>query len=313
MKKLSVCMLAHNTEKFIDKAVESVLAQKTNFEIELVIAEDKSTDNTKQKALYYKEKYPDLVKLILNQKNLGLSGNYIVALKNCSAEYVAILDSDDYWTDPYKLQKQVDFLEANKDYGVVYSDCDVIDHEGNAVDWQEMYHLREQYSSGYVFFKLLKETAFVPNLTGCFRKELIADALENEDLWFFEDWWLWMRASIKTKFHFMDERTAHYRLHPQNITKTRIENKEKLRAYTKKAYAIYNSNIEYFEKYNKNKLSAEEKELISRRMMMLLNRNYLPLKRKLKLLIIFIKYFPGIKSFTSLLTRKMKSGTPVAA
>ncbi|RTL60788.1 MAG: glycosyltransferase [Sphingobacteriales bacterium] len=305
MKKLSVCMLAHNTEKFIDKAVESVLAQKTNFEIELVIAEDKSTDNTKQKALYYKKKYPGLIKLILNEKNLGLSANYIVALKNCSAEYVAMLDSDDYWTDPYKLQKQVDFLEANKDYGVVYTDFDVIDHEDNAVDWQEIHHLREQYSSGYVFFKLLKETAFVPNLTGCFRKELIADALDNEDLWFFEDWWLWMRASIKTKFHFMNEHTAHYRLHQQNITKTRVENKEKLRAYTKKAYAIYYSNIRYFNAYNRSQVMPEEKKLVLRRVVMLMYRNYLPFQKRMKLLPLFIKYFPGPVYFSRMIYKKI--------
>jgi glycosyltransferase involved in cell wall biosynthesis len=270
MKKLSVCMLAHNTGKFIGKAIESALAQKTNFEFEIVIAEDKSTDNTKQIAEEYKLKYPEQIKLILNKENLGLSGNYIVAFKNCSAEYIAILDSDDYWTDPYKLQKQVDFLEQNRDYGVVYSDCKVINDKGEEIEWTEMKYLREQFSSGFLFFKLLKEAAFIPTLTTCFRKELIAEDIEKEDLWFFEDWWLWMRTAMKSKTYFMGTQTGCYRLHPNNITKTRVENKKKEKQYKKKAYSIFYSNILFFNSYNKQKLQPSEMDLLIKKIMMLL-------------------------------------------
>jgi glycosyltransferase involved in cell wall biosynthesis len=306
MVKASICMLAHNTGRFIEKAIESALAQKTNFKFELVIAEDKSTDNTREIAEKYKLKYPDKIKLILNEKNLGLSGNYIVAFKNCSAEYIAVLDTDDYWCDEYKLQKQVDFLEQNRDYGLVYSDCKVINDAGEETEWDEIKYIREQFSSGNLFFKLLKEAAFIPTLTTCFRKELITDALENEDLWFFEDWWLWMRVALKSKVYYMDEQTACYRLHPNNITKTRVENKKKQRQYKRKAYSIFYSNIFYFHGFNKAKLEPSEREILLRKILMLLYRPQGTLKMKLKLLPLAVKYFTGLGAIPRLLSHKMK-------
>lgn len=111
---VSVFMMAYNHEKFISEAIEGVLMQKTNFDFEIVIGEDFSKDNTRQIILDYQQKYPGKFKLLLHKKNIGAVENQMAVFKACTGKYIALCEGDDYWTDPLKLQKQVDFLEANK-------------------------------------------------------------------------------------------------------------------------------------------------------------------------------------------------------
>jgi len=111
---VSVFMMAYNHEKYISEAIEGVLMQKTNFDFEIVIGEDCSTDNTRQIILDYQQKYPGKFKLLLHDKNIGASANQSAVFNACTGKYIALCEGDDYWTDPYKLQKQVDFFEANK-------------------------------------------------------------------------------------------------------------------------------------------------------------------------------------------------------
>jgi len=129
--KVSVSMITYNHEKFIAQAVESVLMQKANFEYELVIGEDCSTDNTRQILLEYQKKYPDKIRLLLPEKNLGMHKNAINTLQASRGQYIAALEGDDYWTDPLKLQKQVDFLEANPEYSGAFHDIQLLESDGS--------------------------------------------------------------------------------------------------------------------------------------------------------------------------------------
>ena len=113
---LSVLMITYNHEAFIGRSIESVLSQKTDFPFELVIGDDHSTDNTKQIAMKYAEKYPDTIKLLSHSSNLGVIPNFQNTLERCKGRYVAILEGDDRWIDESKLQKQVNFMERNPDY-----------------------------------------------------------------------------------------------------------------------------------------------------------------------------------------------------
>lgn len=124
---VSVIMLAYNHEKYIAKAIESIIMQKVNFRYEIVIAEDCSTDNTRNIVLEYKNKYPDKIKLLLNSHNLGAAKNGYNAHENCLGKYTAILEGDDYWIDENKLQRQIDFLEQNDNYSAVYHNVKIID------------------------------------------------------------------------------------------------------------------------------------------------------------------------------------------
>jgi len=110
---LSVCLITYNHKEYIRQAIDSVLMQKTNFSWELIIADDFSTDGTREIVLEYKEKYPDFIKLILQENNVGAAQNWIDLLMAPKSKYIAYFEGDDYWTDPLKLQKQVDVLERH--------------------------------------------------------------------------------------------------------------------------------------------------------------------------------------------------------
>ena len=107
---LSVCLITYNHNKYIREAIESILMQKVNFTWELIIADDFSTDGTREIVLEYKEKYPDFIKLILQEKNVGATRNWIDLIIAPKSKYIAYFEGDDYWTNPYKLQKQRDFI-----------------------------------------------------------------------------------------------------------------------------------------------------------------------------------------------------------
>lgn len=117
---VSVFMMAFNHENFITQAVEGVLMQKTDFDFDIVIGEDCSTDDTRNKIIALQQKYPGKFKLLLHNKNIGAMANQMAILNECTGKYIALCEGDDYWTDPYKLQKQVDFLEGNEEYSICF-------------------------------------------------------------------------------------------------------------------------------------------------------------------------------------------------
>lgn len=121
MIKVSVCTMTYNQEKYIAQTIESVLMQKTNFKIEMVIAEDYSTDSTRAIVADFVKKYPEIIKPVYQEKNIGAAKNSISCLNACSGEYIAMLEGDDYWIDPLKLQKQVDFLDHHLDYSICFN------------------------------------------------------------------------------------------------------------------------------------------------------------------------------------------------
>jgi len=113
---VSVAIIAYNLEDFIEEAIESVLSQNCTFPFEIVVGEDCSTDKTREILLSYQKKHPDIIRVLEHPKNLGLTPNSIATQNACRGKYIAMLDGDDYWTDPDKLQIQVDFLENNEEY-----------------------------------------------------------------------------------------------------------------------------------------------------------------------------------------------------
>ncbi|MDD4992430.1 MAG: glycosyltransferase [Paludibacter sp.] len=128
---VSVFMMVYNHEKFIEQAIEGVLMQKTNFDFVIVLGEDCSADNSREIILRYTSVHPEKFKLLLNDSNLGAMANQLAILNACKGKYIAFCEGDDYWTDPYKLQKQVDFLEANEEYSICFHRYKILDEESN--------------------------------------------------------------------------------------------------------------------------------------------------------------------------------------
>lgn len=116
---LSVIVITYNQEKYIRKCLESILMQKTNFKYEIVVAEDRSPDNTREILVEYKEKNPDIFNLILRDENIGVNMNSALAIAAAKGKYLAFLEGDDFWLDENKLQMQVDILEKHSEYSAV--------------------------------------------------------------------------------------------------------------------------------------------------------------------------------------------------
>ena len=139
--KVSVAMITYNHERFIAQAIESVLNQKMDFEVELVIGEDCSTDSTRQLVQVYASKYPDVIRALLPEKNLGMQRNFAGVMDACGGDYIAILEGDDYWTDPRKLARQVEFLESDSDCALCFHNAVLLEdesaHSGSAPGFNE--------------------------------------------------------------------------------------------------------------------------------------------------------------------------------
>jgi len=122
--KVVIQMLTYNHERYVEQAIMSVIDQQTDFPYLLLISDDCSTDGTAAICKKMRDVYPDKIRLKLNEKNAGVLKNSADMHRDCmasGADYVAICEGDDYWTNPRKLQEQVDFLERNSDHTIVWT------------------------------------------------------------------------------------------------------------------------------------------------------------------------------------------------
>ncbi len=122
---VSVHVLTYNHIKFFEDTMKGILMQKTNFDFEVIIGDDCSTDGTSELVDLYAAKYPELITVTRPNKNIGPQPNSINIFKLCRGKYIAYIESDDYWIDPLKLQKQVDFMEENDDFAICFTNTRV--------------------------------------------------------------------------------------------------------------------------------------------------------------------------------------------
>lgn len=143
---VSVVFITYNHEKYVRKALLSVLNQETDFPFEVVVGEDCSTDNTRAILMEIKEQYPDKVRLLFREKNLGRPTlNVYQTTMECRGDYIAYLEGDDYWEDMHKLQKQMDFLRANPNYIAVTHTCRMIDETGAQITDEQILSVGDMY------------------------------------------------------------------------------------------------------------------------------------------------------------------------
>jgi glycosyltransferase involved in cell wall biosynthesis len=127
---VSVCMVTYNHERYIAQAVESVLAQRTTFPFEVVVGEDCSTDATRNILQDLARRHPGKVRLQLPQRNLGMMQNFVQVLSGCRGKYVALLDGDDYWTCPRKLELQTAALESHPEWAMCFHPARCVFEDG---------------------------------------------------------------------------------------------------------------------------------------------------------------------------------------
>ena len=133
--KVTVLVMTYNHERYVAQALDSALAQDTSFDYEVVVSEDCSTDGTRAIVLDYARRHPDTIRLLLSERNVR--SNEVVArgIRAARGAYVALLDGDDYWTSPGKLEAQAGFLDRHPDCAIVFHNALVVHADGSREPW----------------------------------------------------------------------------------------------------------------------------------------------------------------------------------
>lgn len=222
--KVNVLLFTYNQEDFISKAIESILSQKGNFELELIIANDGSTDNTSNIINSYKEKYSEKI-IVVSQDKLGITANAFKTIQLINGDYIAFIDGDDYWNYEYKLQEQINFLEQNKDFNGTFHDAKIeqLNHiENNYFDAAKTYSQNYQYKHTIYPSDILKRL-IVPTASIVFRKKALNNFLENSQLikdHYSLDWKALCFLIKDSKFYYFNETWSVYRNHSKGISKS---------------------------------------------------------------------------------------------
>lgn len=248
MITLSVCMITYNHELYISQAIEGVMMQQTSFLIELIIGEDCSTDNTRKICQEYKAKFPEKIRLLFPVKNSGASANFMNTFQACSGKYIALCEGDDYWIDPCKLQKQVDFLEANTEYSLCSHrlHCYIQNSHDFKNDWMgELFRNNQNYVDIDIdtFFNVW----VTQTVTIVFKKESY-DLTDYKKFSYYRDIHLFYNILQKGKGRVFNFYGAVYRAHDQGIwSKTSALSKQRLNLITSREL-FNNYNTSFLEK-----------------------------------------------------------------
>jgi glycosyltransferase involved in cell wall biosynthesis len=172
---VSICIITYNHERFIGQCIEGVMSQIINFDIEIIVGDDFSKDNTAGILREMELRYPGKIKPIYHLANVGGVNNaYIHCFPKLSGKYVAICEGDDFWTDPYKLQKQVDFLEKNPEFSFCFHRVNNVDDQSKVIASQSPLEEPIYYNANDIFH------ISIPTLSVVFRRSF--DIIPNEIL-----------------------------------------------------------------------------------------------------------------------------------
>jgi len=187
--------------------------QRTNFKYEIIIGEDCSTDNTRAICEEYADRYAKIT-LLPSERNLGMLPNSVRTLKASRGKYIAFCEGDDYWTDPCKLQVQADFLEAHRDYGLVYTDYIILhEKEGERKyrDGAKPLNPNGISSREQLFMAIMLRKIRICTLTVMYRRELLDMIPPDDRTFLMGDTPLYLDLANMTKFHYIGCVTGVYR------------------------------------------------------------------------------------------------------
>lgn len=208
---VSIRTSAYNHGPYIKQCIEGVLMQRTNFPFEYIIGEDFSNDETREIVFEYAKKYPNIIRVITADYNVGSRANGRRCIQACRGKYMAICEGDDYWIDPLKLQKQVDFLENHPECSMCFHRCcELMDGVNVPLVFE---HLREGYYTG----KDILETWTVPTASvvyhnyGSYLQQQCKGIIHG-------DIFLFLLLAERGKLYCLPDKMSVYRRNPKSIT-----------------------------------------------------------------------------------------------
>lgn len=207
--KVSVAVITFNHERFIRVALDSILNQIKDFNIDINIGDDYSSDKTREILKEYKTKYPEIINLLLPPQHIGMMNNFVSTLKSCKGQYVALLEGDDYWCDVNKLRNQVDIMDGNKEYAIsfhktkkIFDNSDEAEITLNSDLKKDVYEIDDLLSGNFIFTNSV-----------LYRNNLFAKFPDGFLDLPMGDWPLHILNAKYGKINFIDKVMSVYRIH----------------------------------------------------------------------------------------------------
>jgi glycosyltransferase involved in cell wall biosynthesis len=261
---ISVCVQTYQHVNFIRECLDSILMQETNFPFEILLGDDASTDGTREICIEYAQRYPDKIRLFLHDRknNIAINGsptgrfNIIYNLFSARGKYIALCEGDDYWTDPKKLQKQVDFLEENEGFNICFTRANLLKNKKF-----ELHPVPEKNGLIYTYENLLEHYNFIVTASVLFRNTI--DEIPD---WFvqlpYADLGLYLLVSKHKKIKCLKDVSTVYRIH-KNGAWSGKNIKKKLEMQLSFYQIIYSQLTSAQKKIVKNKHQSSIKKLAS--------------------------------------------------
>ena len=241
--KVSIICTNYNKGDWVREAMDSFLNQKTNFDFEIIIIDDASTDHSYEIIQEYQKKFPEKVRTFRNEVNLGITRTWIKVCQEAKGQYIARCDSDDFWTDPLKLQKQVDLLDASTDSLWSNTEFDMVDLDGNIFQKDAFANKALPLSDSYEEMLVMKgmpmastwlvDTALMQDVSAQISDTATDDTFE-----------LQLELFKRTKISFLSDSTTVYRMNLGSDSKPMT-----LETAERRFTGILDSQIKYLNKY----------------------------------------------------------------
>ena len=241
--KVSIICTNYNKGDWVREAIDSFLDQRTNFDFEIIIIDDASTDHSFEIIQDYQNKFPEKVRTFRNEVNLGITRTWKKICQEAKGQYIARCDSDDFWTDPLKLQKQVDLLDSSTDSLWSNTEFDMVDLDGNIIQKDAFANKALPLIDSYEEMLVMKgmtmastwlvDTALMQDVSAQISDTATDDTFE-----------LQLELFKRTKISFLSDSTTVYRMNLGSDSKPMT-----LDAAEKRFTGILNSQIKYLNKY----------------------------------------------------------------
>ena len=241
--KVSIICTNYNKGDWVREAMDSFLNQKTNFDFEIIIIDDASTDHSYEIIQEYQNKFPEKVRTFRNEVNLGITRTWKKVCQEAKGQYIARCDSDDFWTDPFKLQKQVDLLDASTDSLWSNTEFDMVDLDGNLIQKDACANKALPLIDSYEEMLVMKgmtmastwlvDTALMQDVSAQISDTAADDTFE-----------LQLELFKRTKISFLSDSTTVYRMNLGSDSKPMT-----LETAERRFTGILDSQIKYLNKY----------------------------------------------------------------
>ncbi len=214
---ISVIIPSYNRADTVGQTIDSILAQKVDADIEIVIGDDCSTDNAREVLVHYQQQYPDIIRLFLREQNMGLGANWAQCVKDSRGEFICNCDNDDYWHNPDKLQLQLDYMRSHPDCNI----C-VTNHRTHNRTTGEIHECKAEIDHNDTQRAMFGKNRLC-NATIMYRADFLKSHLDLDEFirrrFSLQDWPVWVILTAYTGIDVLPVSTATFGIETTSLTR----------------------------------------------------------------------------------------------